>query len=238
MAADAFYLSPDVLESVQRVVNMRWFYYLDLIGTAAFAIAGFLKAHQYKYDFFGAFILTALPAVGGGTLRDVIVGGDRYPPFVFHDLNYLKIVFGVVIVGSILSKTVLTAGRMRGLLERLLNLTDTVGLAAFSVIGAKVALVAQLDWFWVPILAAMTCAGGGILSDIVVARESDELKGGLYDVLAAVGGLLLLGLLCVANVVGHDFAYIVGAIGFTLAFVFVARLIVIHMGLRLPVLGT
>lgn len=99
---------------------MRWFYYLDLLGTLAFAIAGFLKAHQHRYDYFGAFMLTALPAVGGGTPRDVIVGGDRHPPFVFNDPTYLYIVFGVVIVGTLLSKTVLASGRKKDLLQELL----------------------------------------------------------------------------------------------------------------------
>jgi uncharacterized membrane protein YeiH len=45
----------------------------------------------------------------------------------------------------------------------LLLITDTVGLAAFRIIGAKVAIVARLDWLWIPLLAALTCAGGGVL---------------------------------------------------------------------------
>ena len=111
------------------------------------------------------------------------------------------------------------------------------GLAAFTVIGVKVALVAQLDWFWAPILAAMTCAGGGILSDIVLARESDVLKGELYEEVAAIGGLVLVGLLWLANVVGHSFVYIIGVIGMTLVLVFVFRLVVIAKDLRSPLLG-
>lgn len=237
MAADGFFLTTGVLESLEHVVNMRWFYYLDLLGTFAFAVAGFLKAHQHRYDYFGAFMLTALPAVGGGTLRDVIVGGDRHPPFVFTDPTYLYIVFGVVIIGTFLSKTVLTSGRNKELLQKLLDLFDTVGLAAFTVIGVKVALVAQLDWFWAPILAAMTCAGGGILSDIVLARESDVLKGELYEEVAAIGGLVLVGLLWLANVVGHGFVYIVSSICAVLVLVFLFRLVIIAKDLRSPLLG-
>ncbi len=237
MAADGFFLAPAVLENLEQVVNMRWFYYLDLLGTFAFAVAGFLKAHQHKYDYFGAFMLSALPAVGGGTLRDVIVGGERHPPFIFNDPTYLYIVFGVVIIGTVFSKTVLASNRKTELLQKLLNLFDTVGLAAFTVIGVKVALVAQLDWFWAPILAAMTCAGGGILTDIVLAKESDVLKGELYEEVAAIGGLVLIGLLWLANVVGHSFLYIVGSIGLVLVLVFVSRLVIIRKGLRSPVLG-
>jgi len=237
MMSDDFFLTPAVLESLEHFVNMQWFYYLDLLGTFAFAVAGFLKAHQHKYDYFGAMMLSALPAVGGGTLRDVIVGGDRHPPFIFNDPVYLYIVFGVVIIGTILSKTVLTTGKNTELLQKTLDLFDTVGLAAFTVIGVKVALVAQLDWFWAPILAAMTCAGGGILTDIVLAKESDVLKGELYEEVAAIGGLILVGLLWLANVVGHSFFYIVGSIGFVLVLVFLARLVIIRKGLRSPVLG-
>ena len=77
-----------------------WFYGLDLIGTAAFAISGFIRALQRRYDLWGCFILTLLPAVGGGTIRDLLIGGMRSPPFILKDSNYLLVVFVVVIAGA------------------------------------------------------------------------------------------------------------------------------------------
>jgi NitT/TauT family transport system substrate-binding protein len=65
---------------LDAVLSSRWFYGLDLLGTLAFGIAGFIRARERQYDLWGAFVLTFLPAVGGGTLRDLLVVGDRIRP--------------------------------------------------------------------------------------------------------------------------------------------------------------
>ncbi len=61
-------------------MGSTWFYLLDLVGTASFGLAGFMRARQRRYDLWGAFMLTFLPAVGGGTVRDLLIGGERSPP--------------------------------------------------------------------------------------------------------------------------------------------------------------
>ena len=76
-------LGPAGREAFATLVTSPWFYVLDLIGTTAFALSGFIRALQRRYDLWGCFILTLLPAVGGGILRDLLVGGMRSPPFVF-----------------------------------------------------------------------------------------------------------------------------------------------------------
>jgi len=232
-----FFLNTATLEALIEIVNMQWFYYLELIGTVAFAISGFLKAYQNQYDYFGALILTSLPTVGGGTLRDILVGGDRYPPFIFKDPMYFYIIFIVVILGIISSKTWDRSEHTQKRLTHALNLFDTVGLATFTIVGAKVALVAQLDCFWVVILAAITCAGGGIMTDIVIGQEPAVLKGELYEEVAAIGGLLLLVLLWGANFFAHPFYYVIGSIIFVLLFVFFFRLFIIKTKIQSPVLG-
>jgi NitT/TauT family transport system substrate-binding protein len=80
-----FRLSEATRYYLSQTVQTRWFYLLDLIGTAAFGFAGFLRAQQRRYDLWGALILTLLPAIGGGTLRDLLLGGERYPPFIFKE---------------------------------------------------------------------------------------------------------------------------------------------------------
>lgn len=220
------------------VLASGWFYGLDLIGTVAFAIAGFMRAKERRYDLWGAFILTLLPAVGGGTLRDLLVGGDRHPPFIFKDPIYVYIVFAVVILGSLASRFAFFPRVLRRQFDTVLLLTDTIGLAAFTVIGAKVAIVANLEWFWVPVCAALTCAGGGMLLDIVTGREPRTFKGEPYEECAIAGGLLMIALLAFADAVPFVTDYIVGTILVVLVFVFCLRMAVVKTGFRMPLLGT
>lgn len=213
-------------------VSSRWFYLLDLIGTAAFGIAGFMRARQRDYDLWGALILTMLPAVGGGTLRDLLVGGDRYPPFIFQDPTYIYIVLGTVLVGTLLSRITSEKAVDSLLFKRSLLIFDTVGLSTFAVIGAKVALVADLSLFWVPFCAAITCAGGGMLLDIVTGREPRTFKGEPYEELAVAGAFVLLLCLEVADYFEHQAWIVTASIVGTLVFIFVLRIVVVKTGWR------
>ncbi len=189
---------------VREAVGATWFYGLDLIGTAAFGAAGFIRAVEEDYDLGGMALLTALPAVGGGTLRDLLVGGERTPPFIFVDPVYLYIVFAIVIIGAPIARRWPEVGRTNSVFSELMFFCDTIGLAAFTVIGATVAIVTGQHWFWVPICAAMTCAGGGILLDICTGRPPRVLREDNYEEIAAAGGLLFLGLLHLSSwAAGH-----------------------------------
>lgn len=222
---------------LNQVVSARWFYGLDLIGTAAFAIAGFMRARQRRYDLWGAFMLTLLPAVGGGTLRDLLVGGDRHPPFIFNDPGYVYIVVAVVIVGTLLSQFASEKMIDSRRFERALALFDTVGMATFAVIGAKVALLAGLSWIWVPFCAALTCAGGGMLLDIVTGREPRTFQGEPYEEIAIIGGLFLFVALLFADRFEHSPWIVTATIIATIALVFSIRMLVIVYRLRSYRLG-
>lgn len=117
---------------------------------------------------------------------------------------------------------------------RFLLLIDTVGIAAFTIIGAKVAIIADLYWFWIPICAAATCAGGGVLLDICTGREPRTFTGEIYEELAILGGLVLIGLLSLAHRVADVEAFIVFAIVFTFCLVYGLRIFVVIKGLRAP----
>ena len=192
-------LGPASRRTFATLVASPWFYALDLIGTAAFAISGYLRALQRRYDLWGCFILTLLPAVGGGTLRDLLVGGLRSPPFIFKDGTYLGIVVVVVGIGSLLAQLQSQASKDTPALRRLLTICDSVGLATFTIIGAKVAIESELRWWWIPICAALTCAGGGILLDVVTGREPRTFQGEPYEEIAIAGALVLIGGLLIAD---------------------------------------
>jgi len=229
--------SRETLYQLGIVVASPWFYALDLIGTAAFGLAGFLRARERRYDLWGALILTMLPAVGGGTLRDLLVGGERYPPFIFQDPVYLYIVFAVVILGSLATRFIVFPGFMRRQFDRSLLIADTIGLVSFTVIGAKIAIIANLDWFWIPICSALTCAGGGMLLDVVTGREPRTFKGEPYEELAVCGGFLMIVLLLFADRFEHVDRYIAVTIVLVMAVLFALRILIVRRGWRMPLLA-
>lgn len=222
----------EVRYRLDQVLNYRAFYILDLVGTLAFAIAGLARAQLRRYSVWGAFALAGLAATGGGTLRDLLVGGDRHPPFLFHDPNYIYIVVGIVMLGSIVNALSRQPMAFRNRFPKSLLVIDTVGLAAFCIIGAKVAIVAQLAWFWIPLLAALTCAGGGVLLDIVSGREPRTFRGMMYEEIAIIGGLFLFCMLYFANFVSNVEDYIELSIAATFVFVFALRMFVVAKGIR------
>ena len=189
-------LGPAGRQTLATLVASPWFYGLDLIGTTAFALSGFIRALQRRYDLWGCFILTLLPAVGGGTLRDLLIGGMRSPPFIFKDSTYLLVVVLVVINGSILASLLSAGAADSKRFSQVLGLCDSIGLATFTIIGAQVALEAELNWWWMAICAALTCAGGGMMLDVVTGREPRTFQGEPYEEIAVFGALVLsLGLL-------------------------------------------
>ena len=220
-----------------QATSSQWFYLLDLIGAFAGGLAGFMRAQQRKYDMWGAFILTFVTAVGGGTLRDVLVGGDRHPPFIFVYPVYMYMILAIVIVGTVVAQRSGEAWHHGPRFERTLAVLDTIGLAAFTVVGAKVALVANLHWFWVPICSALTCAGGGMLTDVITGREPRTFLGEPYEEIAVAGGLLLYGGLWVANLFEYSDWVVTTSIVVTLIAVFHVRMLVIRRGLRSLRLG-
>jgi NitT/TauT family transport system substrate-binding protein len=156
---------------------------------------------------------------------------------VFSDPNYMYIVLAVVAVGTLLSRGVTFPKVVRERFEGILFVADTIGLAAFTVIGAKVAIVANLDWFWVPICAAITCAGGGVILDVVTAREPRTFRGEPYEEIAIMGGLLLVAILVLAETVGVSEMLVGGAVLVTMIFVFSLRALAVYRGWRVPLLG-
>lgn len=181
-----------------------WFMILDFIGTAAFAVSGILLARKERYNIVGALLLAALPAVGGGVVRDLITG--RQPVGMMRSPIYLVIVLLVVLFGYIsfsvwdrLSSRWMTQPHGQRLSSRIaqhvFQASDTLGLAAFTVIGVGVALEthSQPIWLWGPLLAAMTGAGGSILRDIVRADYyHPALKSSIYAEIPIVWGALLV----------------------------------------------
>jgi polar amino acid transport system substrate-binding protein len=186
---------------INQTLDSDWFRIMAFVGTVAFALSGVLLAYEGRYTLFGALILAALPAVGGGVVRDLLL--QRQPLGIVRAPEALLIVFGTVFVGMVVIKAVsrIEAGSLAKRLQShanratlLIELLDAIGLAAFIVVGVVVVLdtPAQPLWLWGPIAAVVTASFGGLIRDLFRHdRVVANLRGELYPEIAAVWGLAL-----------------------------------------------
>jgi uncharacterized membrane protein YeiH len=158
---------------------------MNVVGLAAFAVVGVLKGRDADLDLFGVVVLGLLTALGGGTLRDALVG--RVPTALrsMSDVSValLGVVLGVVLAVALQDRV---DGRLRD--HPALLVPDAVGLAAFAATGALVGAGADLSAFGVVVLAALTGVGGGSIADILVGRIPAVLREDFYATPAVLGG--------------------------------------------------
>jgi uncharacterized membrane protein YeiH len=159
-------------------------YLASLTGGIAFALSGFLAGAKKNLDWMGLFILSFLTANGGGILRDVLA--DR-PPVILLSNEPFLIAFAVTLLGSLL-KT-----RHRASLENqwFFVTCDAIGLVAFAITGALVALAMNAPFFGFITLAFLTAAGGAILRDILVNNIPEVLHSGFYGSVAILVALVI-----------------------------------------------
>lgn len=195
-------------------------YWLDLIGVGIFAISGALAAGRRQLDLLGVIVLALATAIGGGTIRDLLL--DRHPIFWLVDPAYL-----LVIIGSALGTVVYARGRR--LPEAALLVADALGLALFSVAGAQIAERAGVPPIGGIVLGTITGSAGGAVRDILCAEVPLVLRrGNLYASAAIAGTAVYFGLEALA--VGRTTAMLVG-----MAVVAAVRLAAIWWRLQLPV---
>jgi uncharacterized membrane protein YeiH len=154
-------------------------YLLDLIGVAVFTVSGALAAGRRGLDLIGVIVLGAVTAVGGGTIRDVLLA--RYPIFWLADAAYL-----IVIVASALITIAYT--RWRPAPRAALLVADAFGLALFSVVGAQIAESAGLPAVSGVLLGTVTGTAGGVVRDVLSAEVPLILRRGNLYATAAIAG--------------------------------------------------
>ena len=135
---------------------MSFFHFLDLAGTAAFAISGALLAMNKKLDPFGVFIIAFVTAVGGGTLRDVLI--DRHPISWMNDLVYIYVIFIAVLIAIFFRKKMIY-------LRKSLFLFDTIGLGIFTIIGTEIGIQNGFHPIISASLGMITATFGGVIRD-------------------------------------------------------------------------
>ena len=155
------------------------FYLLDLLGTMAFAISGVLTALHKRMDPFGVFVIAFVTAVGGGTLRDILIG--RTPVGWMRDLNYVY----VIIAGFFLA---LLFRRKLDKMRTSLFLFDTIGLGVFTLIGLEKGIETGLRPVICIALGTMTACFGGVLRDILCNDIPVIFRKKIYATICIVGG--------------------------------------------------
>jgi uncharacterized membrane protein YeiH len=154
-------------------------HYLDLIGVAVFAISGALAAGRRGMDFIGVIALGTVTAIGGGTIRDVLL--DRHPIFWLADPAFLI----VIIVSALLTMAYV---RWRPAPRAALLVADALGLALFSVAGAQIAERTGLPALSGVVLGTVTGTAGGVVRDMLCAEVPLLFRGGNLYATAAIAG--------------------------------------------------
>lgn len=157
---------------------------LEVVGTVAFAAAGALVGVKKRLDIFGVAMLAVTTAVGGGIMRDTLIG--NIPPLAFRNPMFIFISLVVAGLVSIFVKQVVRK-------QRLLNLCDALGLGAFAATGASMAL-SHDSLLLVVTVGVVTGIGGGVLRDIFVREIPLVFRAEIYAVAAAIGAACFYGL--------------------------------------------
>ncbi len=163
---------------------------LEMVGIAAFAVSGVMVAVARELDLLGALVLGAITSVGGGVIRDILLG--VLPPAMFVDPRYVIAAVGVSLVTFVVALCL--GDRFLQRIERLgplINALDAVGLGIFVTVGVDAAVRAGYgdNAFLAVFVGTMTGVGGGILRDQLVGRVPMVLQKHVY-VLAAIAGAI------------------------------------------------
>jgi len=192
---------------------------VDYAGTFAFAISGIRLASAKKFDWFGAYVVGLVTAIGGGTTRDIFLG---ITPFWMVQPSYL-----VVTAFSLLS--VILFGKFLIKLNNTFFIFDAIGLGLFVVVGIERSLAAEFP-FWVAIVMGMiTGSVGGVIRDILINEVPLIFRKDIYALACVLGGLVYY--LCHIAGLNENLTHILSATS-----VIAMRLIAVKYHLSLPVL--
>ena len=191
---------------------------LDLFGTAVFAATGAVKGFRRRLDVFGVTVLACCVGVGGGMIRDAILGAT--PVAALQNGTYLAV---CVVIGLIIFRTAKYWMHLRNLIQ----FGDAVGLGVFTAIGAAKAIQYNVGYVGVVLCGVFTAIGGGMIRDILTGEIPTVLKSDFYATAALMGGSLYFALYQLEMNWFLNFLI-------TFAFVTLVRILAMHYHLKLP----
>lgn len=173
---------------------------LDILGLIAFAISGALAGIEKKLDFFGVFVIAMVTSIGGGTLRDLLLGNT--PVFWLLNLQTIYIVTAATVLSIIFRQYL-------GFLRTSLFLFDTIGLGIFTIIGIEKGLLINLSPVVCILLGTVTACFGGVARDILCNEIPVIFRKEIYATACLMGGIMFF-ILKYLNL-NDDFIYIATA---------------------------
>lgn len=219
--------------NLSELLQGQVFHALIVLAVAIYALNAILIAVEAGYDLWGRFVLGSLQGLGGGTIRDFLIGGNRMPPFYTRDPAFIIAIFSVVVVVSILSATKADFHQTPAF-QSIKKYADICGFALLATVGACIGIASGLAWFWIPIVAALSCAGGGALRDIAIMKAPTSFRGVIFEEVAAFGGLVLLGALTIDAHFFSTSISLVIAISFTVATIIALRVTILAYNIQYP----
>lgn len=162
---------------------MSWIYFVDLFGTAVFAISGVLTAIDKKFDLVGTLIIGFVTAIGGGTLRDILIG--RFPVGWLNDRNYFFTILGAY------AFTYLNRNQIFRY-KKSLFLFDTVGIGLFTILGIEIAMEYQLNVEICLIMGVISACFGGVIRDVLTNEIPLVFRKEIYMTACLAGGIVYL----------------------------------------------
>ena len=196
---------------------MRSLYYVEMIGIAVFAISGVLAVTRRGLDMFGALVLGIVTALGGGTVRDVILG---VPPIWLNDFNYVW----AACLGALAAFWI--GWIFRSALDAVLYL-DALGAALFAIAAANKVLMLGYPGPVAVVMGILTGIGGGLIRDVLAGRQTLLMSRDIYATPILAGCMLFVVLR--SRVPAFGYPDLTGILA-----IFLFRAIAIHEHLQMP----
>jgi len=194
------------------------FYTIDILGTMAFAISGVLVAMEKKMDLFGILIIGFVTAVGGGTLRDLLIGDT--PVSWMRDISYTYVIMGSALLAMAFKNKI-------NYLRTSLFLFDTIGIGLYTVVGIEKGINAGLHPIICIALGTMTASFGGVIRDILCNEIPVIFRKEIYATACILGGITYFALIEVGVV--NDFIFIIAGV-----VVILVRILAVRLKIALP----
>jgi len=191
---------------------------IDILGTIAFAISGVLVAMEKKLDLFGVLIIAFVTAMGGGTLRDMLIGNT--PVVWMRESVYIFTILGAVIFAIVFVKQL-------KYLRKTLFLFDTIGIGLFTMVGIEKGLSAELMPVMCIILGTITASFGGVIRDILCNEIPVIFHKEIYATACILGGLFYF--LLIQFPIDDTYAYIAAIL-----IIILVRILAVKFHIALP----
>lgn len=226
-------LSKTTIYYLEEFIHNKYFKLLVYFGVFSYALSGTLEAINRGYDLWGRTVLAFLSGIGGGSIRDLIIGGDRLPFYYVKDFVYpLGIIFVVIGASLVAAKNPLAHKSPQFLATK--KYSDIFGFSALAVIGSSIALASNIPWYWSPALGALTCAGGGALRDVIINQEPSTFRGVIYEEAAILGSLIMIWLLYICSKYEHESHIVSISIYASMASIILMRILIYRYNIKYP----